>query len=99
MTLQEQLLDLDMTVNRLSKGIHAVTLMSMGLNETRDPNLDGLDTAVYQVFKGINAVEAMTMGLHRAVDPYADGFSAICDYLLQADRNLREHMDICLKAM
>ncbi len=43
MTLQEQLLDLDMTVNRLSKGIHAVTLMSMGLNETRDPNLDGLD--------------------------------------------------------
>ena len=43
MTLQEQLLDLDMTVNRLSKGIHAVTLMSMGLNETRDLNLDGLD--------------------------------------------------------
>ena len=64
----------------------------------REELLD-LETAVYQVSKGINAVEAMTMGLHRAVDPYADGFSAICDYLLQADRNLREHMDICLRAM
>ena len=50
----------------------------------REELLD-LETAVYQVSK--------------AVDPYADGFSAICDYLLQADRNLREHMGICLKAM
>lgn len=58
-----------------------------------------LETAVYQVSKGINAVEAMTMGLSRTVDPYADGFGAICDYLLQADRDLREHMDNCLKAI
>lgn len=58
-----------------------------------------LETAVYQVSKGINAVEAMTAGLNRTVDPYADGFGAICDYLLQANRNLREHMDACLKAV
>lgn len=58
-----------------------------------------LDTAVYQISKGINAVEAMTAGLNRTADPYADGFGAICDYLLQADRNLREHMDNCLKAI
>lgn len=58
-----------------------------------------LETAVYQVSKGINAVEAMTAGLNRTSDPYADGFGAICDYLLQADRNLREHMDTCLKAI
>lgn len=58
-----------------------------------------LETAVYQVSRGINAVEAMTMGLNRTHTPYADGFGAICDYLLQADRNLREHMDSCLKAI
>ena len=39
------------------------------------------------------------MGLNRTHTPYADGFGAICDYLLQADRNLREHMDSCLKAI
>ena len=58
-----------------------------------------LETAVYQVSKGINAVEAMTMGLNRTLNPYADGFGAVCDYLLQADKNLRKHMDNCLKAV
>ena len=43
MNLQQQLLDLDETVNRISCGIHAVSLMSMGLDQTLDPNLDGLD--------------------------------------------------------
>lgn len=43
MTLQEQLLDLDVTVNQIFRGIHAVNLMSMGLDQTLDPNLDGLD--------------------------------------------------------
>ncbi len=64
----------------------------------REELLD-LDTAVYQVSKGISAVEAMTMGLDRTLTPYADGFGAICDYLLQADRELRKHMDACLKAI
>ena len=64
----------------------------------REELLD-LETAVYQVSRGINAVEAMTMGLNRTHTPYADGFGAICDYLLQADRKLREHMDSCLKAI
>ena len=67
----------------------------MGLHE----ELLDLEAAVYQVSKGINAVEAMTMGLNRTLNPYADGFGAVCDYLLQADRTLQEHMDNCLKAI
>ena len=40
MTLQEQLLDLDVTVNRMSSGIHALILMSMGLDQALDLCLD-----------------------------------------------------------
>ena len=43
MDLRERLLDLDETVNRLSSGISAVTLMSMGLDQTLEPYVDGFD--------------------------------------------------------
>ena len=43
MTLQEQLLDLDVTVNRISRGIHAVFLISRGLDQAVGPDVDGLD--------------------------------------------------------
>lgn len=41
MSLQEQLLDLDETVDRISKGINAVVLMSTGLDKAADPYADG----------------------------------------------------------
>lgn len=41
MSLQEQLLDLDVTVDRISKGINAVVLMSEGLDKVVDPYADG----------------------------------------------------------
>ena len=43
MSLQEKLLDLDVTVNQISKGINAVALMSAGLDPELDPCLDGFD--------------------------------------------------------
>ena len=43
MSLQEQLLDLDSTVNQISRGINAVTLMSTGLDRDLDPCIDGFD--------------------------------------------------------
>lgn len=43
MSLREQLLDLDVTVNQISSGINAVYLMSMGLDRTLDPCTDGFD--------------------------------------------------------
>ena len=58
---------MDVTVNQISRGIHAVNLISIGLDQTLDPNLDGLD--------------------------------AICDYLSEAGRTLREQLDACLKAV
>jgi len=67
MNLQQQLLDLDETVNRISSGIHAVSLMSMGLDRT--------------------------------LDPCTDGFDAVCGYLTDASRTLREQLDACLKAV
>ncbi len=41
MTLREQLLDMDVMVNQISKGINAVVLMSEGLDRVRDPYADG----------------------------------------------------------
>lgn len=41
MTLQEQLLDLDVTVNRISREINAVAAMSRGLDRVDDPYADG----------------------------------------------------------
>ena len=41
MNIQEQLLDLDVTVNQISSGIHAVSLMTSGLDQGLDPCLDG----------------------------------------------------------
>ena len=43
MSLREELIDLDTAVNRLSQGVNAVGLMSMGLLQARDPYADGLD--------------------------------------------------------
>ena len=43
MSLQKQLLDLDETVNQISRGINAVNLMSMGLDRRLDPCMDGFD--------------------------------------------------------
>lgn len=67
MNLQQQLLDLDVTVNQISSGINAVYLMSMGLDRT--------------------------------LDPCTDGFDAVCGYLTDASRTLREQLDACLKAV
>ena len=36
---------MDVTVNQISKGIDAVTLMSMGLDQTLAPYADGFDVA------------------------------------------------------
>ena len=41
MNLQEQLLDLDVTVNRIARGIDAGALMSEGLDQDLDPRIDG----------------------------------------------------------
>ena len=41
MSLQEELLDLSDTVNRVSSGVNAVLLMTMGLGRASDPYADG----------------------------------------------------------
>lgn len=46
MSLHEELLELDTAVHRLSQGVNAVGVMSLGLMQARDPYADGFD-AVY----------------------------------------------------
>lgn len=41
MTVQEQLLDLDVTVSQISREINAVSAMSKGLDRVDDPYADG----------------------------------------------------------
>ena len=41
MTLQERLLDLDVTVSQISREINAVAAMSRGLDRVDDPYADG----------------------------------------------------------
>lgn len=43
MSLQKQLLDLDVTVNQISKGVSALVLMSQGLDQALEPCTDGFD--------------------------------------------------------
>ena len=50
MNLQEQLLDLDVTVNRISRGIDAVALMSEGLDQDLDPRIDGFHAICEYLF-------------------------------------------------
>ena len=50
MNLQQQLLDLDVTVNRISRGISAVSLMSTGLDQDLDPRLDGFNAICEYLF-------------------------------------------------
>lgn len=50
MNLQELLLDLDMSVNKISRGINAVTLMSAGLDREMDPCVDGFDAICDYLF-------------------------------------------------
>ncbi len=58
-----------------------------------------LDSAVRNLSQGVNALQVMSLGLFEALDPYADGFSALLDYMRDADREVREYMDNCLKAI
>lgn len=43
MSLHEELLKLDTAVHRLSQGVNAVGVMSLGLMQARDPYADGFD--------------------------------------------------------
>ncbi len=58
-----------------------------------------LDSAVRNLSQGVNALEVMSLGLSQALDPYADGFSALLNYMLDADQEVRKYMDNCLKAI
>lgn len=58
-----------------------------------------LSEAAGQISRGVNAVALMSKGLNKTLDPFADGFGAISDYLITADRELRERLDACLNAM
>ena len=43
MSLHEELLELDTAIHRLSQGVNAVGVMSLGLMQARDPYADGFD--------------------------------------------------------
>ncbi|NBI08510.1 hypothetical protein D1641_00550 [Colidextribacter sp. OB.20] len=58
-----------------------------------------LETAANQVSRIINAIDLMSIGLDQEDDSHADGFFAVCDYLIQADRALREQVSRCMKAL
>lgn len=45
MSLRGQLLDLTVTVNQITSGVNAVTLISMGLDRTIDLCMDGFDAS------------------------------------------------------
>jgi len=65
MKLHEELLDLEPAVNKLSQGVSALGLMSMGLD--------------------------------REEEPYADGFTALFQYMRDADQEVHQHLNHCLE--
>lgn len=56
MTLQERLLELDVTANRISSGVNAVMLMSAGLDEAQLPYASGFDAACSYLAKASQAL-------------------------------------------
>ena len=62
-------------------------------------NLIALDSAVDRLSQGVNAIGLMSMGLVQVQDPYADGLCMLAGYMIEADREVRIHLDACLKAM
>ncbi len=67
----------------------------MGLHEM----LLDLDAAVNRLSRGVCAVQAMSLGLDQAIDPYADGLSAVCEYLIDADREVHRQLELCLNTI
>ena len=57
--------------------------------------LDLQDTAG-RISDGINAIGIMTMGLAQVRDPYADGFNAVWNYLVDAERDFKRQLAVCL---
>lgn len=62
-------------------------------------DLDRLSTAACDISQGINALEAMALGLSHTKDPYAEGFSALYNYLFDANQALHKHLDACWDAL
>lgn len=58
-----------------------------------------LDTAVNRLSRGVNAVQVMSLGLNAAVTPYSEGLNVVCEYLIDADREVHRQLELCLKAV
>ncbi len=64
----------------------------------REELLD-LDSAIRNLSQGVNALGLMSLGLAQALDPYADGFNTLFCYMADADREVHQHLEDCLKAV
>jgi len=60
MNLQDELLDLDATVNQISRGVSAVVMMAKGLDETRYPYVDGFDVVSDYLVKAVHTLREQT---------------------------------------
>ena len=67
MNIQENLLDLDTAVDKLSQGVNAVGLMSMGLVQTQDPYADSFCMLFHYMVEADRAVHAHLEACFKAV--------------------------------
>lgn len=58
-----------------------------------------LEEAIQHLSDGLDAIEVMAMGLDQVQDAHAGGLFAVWRYLEEANREVRERLDVCLKAV
>ena len=61
--------------------------------------LQELETAAQHISDGLKAIQVMVLGLDSVGNQYAGALSAIWKYLSDADLELKQCLDACLKAV
>ena len=61
--------------------------------------LQELETAAQRISDGLEAIQIMVLGLDGVGNQYAGALSAIWKYLSDADLELKQCLDACLKAV
>ena len=60
--------------------------------------LQELETAAQHISDGLKAIQVMVLGLDSVGNQYAGALSAIWKYLSDADLELKQCLEVCLRA-
>lgn len=58
-----------------------------------------LEEAIQHLSDGLDAIKIMVIGLEQMQDDHAGGLYAVWRYLDEANQEVRERLDVCLKAV